>query len=200
MEGVERVWHRRLRWRLRGAWQWPTFAVLTIVDGIVLARLPFYGSGPGGVLPGILLAGFANLFAVAVLAPAAGAALRRRRPELPRAIAANYAGAALLAAIAALLLAGGALHRSAVVAEGRDRLAVAAAMHDYVLGQAPEYRAGLATIDAIRLEPEYYRACVPGDDPDRWLCLFVKTDQQPPGRTRDPDQAPNSVYRSYGGF
>ena len=70
MEGtgrVERLWWTRLRWRMRGAWQWPTFLVLTVVDGVVLSELPFYGAGPGGVLPGALLAGFANLFCICLL-------------------------------------------------------------------------------------------------------------------------------------
>jgi hypothetical protein len=26
---------RRMRWRLRGAWQWPTFLALTVADGVV---------------------------------------------------------------------------------------------------------------------------------------------------------------------
>jgi hypothetical protein len=77
---------------------------------------------------------------------------------------------------------------------------VAAAVHDYVLAQEREYRPGLGAVDALRLEPDYYRACVPGDDPRRWLCLFVSTDQRPAGITRDPDQAPNAVYRQHGGF
>jgi hypothetical protein len=197
---MERVWHRRLRWRLRGAWLWPAFVVLTVVDGVVLARLPFYGEGPGGVVPGVLLAGFLNLFVIAVVAPLAGRVLRRARPDLPRFIARDYAGTALLAAIAALLVAGGLLHRPAVVGEQEDERAMVASVHDYVLTQAPEYRAGLAEIDAIRIVPDEYRACVPGDDPSRWLCLIVSTDQRPPGITVDADQAPNSVYRRHGGF
>src|SRR4051812_17810009 len=40
---VESVRWRRLRWRLRGAWQWPAFAVLTVVDALLVARLPFQG-------------------------------------------------------------------------------------------------------------------------------------------------------------
>ena len=69
-----------------------------------------------------------------------------------------------------------------------------------MLRHARGYEAGLGSIDALRLEPDYYRACVPGDDPQRWLCLFVSTDQRPAGVTRDPDQAPNAVYRMHGGF
>ncbi len=103
--------------------------------------------------------------------------------------------AALLVAIAALLLAGGLLHRPAVAGEEADRRAVVVAAHEYVLAQAPEHRDGLRSIDALRLEQDYYRACVPGEDPSRWLCLFVNTAQRPAGVTRDPDQAPNSAYR-----
>ena len=44
---VERLWWPRLRWRMRGAWQWPAFAVLTLLDGVLLTKLPFYGRGPG---------------------------------------------------------------------------------------------------------------------------------------------------------
>jgi hypothetical protein len=197
---MERVWHRRLRWRLRGAWQWPAFVALTVFNGIVLARLPFYGDGPGGVIPGVLLAGFLNLFAVAVVAPLVGTALRRARPDLPRIVARDYAGTAVLAAIAALLVAGGLLHRPAVADEEGDERAVVASVHDYVLTQAPEYRDGLGAIDALRIVPDQYRACVPGDDPSRWLCLIVSTDQHPPGITVDRDQAPNSTYRRHGGF
>ena len=200
MERVERVWPRRLRWRLAGAWMWPAFAVLTVADAVVLALLPFYGSGPGGFVPALLLAGFLNLIAVAVLAPLCGRLVRRRRPDLPRLVAADYAGAWLLAAIAALLVAGGLLHRPSVAAADDDRQAAAAATHDYVLAQAREYSDNLGAIDALRLEPELYRTCVPTDDPRRSLCLFVSTDQRPAGVTRDPDQAPNSAYRMHGGF
>jgi 4-amino-4-deoxy-L-arabinose transferase-like glycosyltransferase len=191
MERVERVWHRRLRWRLRGAWQWPAFLALTLVDGIVLAALPPYDGGPPGVYPGVLLAGFLNLLVIAVAAPAVGRLLRRRRPDLPRLVAADYAGAWLLSAIAALLVAAGLLHRSDVLAENAREQAVAGAMHDYVISSAPQYGAALGAIDAFRLEPDYYRACVPGRDARHWFCLFVSTDQRPPGVTRDTSQAPN---------
>jgi hypothetical protein len=200
MEGVERVWHRRLRWRLRGAWQWPAFTALTLVDGALLVVLPPYFGAPEHLFPGVLLAGFANLLAIIVLAPPLGMWLRRRRPDLPRLVASNYAGATLLAAITALLLGAGLLHRSAVRAEEAREQAVAAAMHGFVLAQAPEHRDALGTIDAIRLEEDYYRACIPGDEPDRWFCLFVTTDQRPPGVTRDTDEVPNRDYRPYGGF
>ena len=201
MEGVERVWHRRLRWRLRGAWRWPAFAALTLLDGIVLVVLPPYGGAPEHVFPGVVLAGFVNLLAVVVLAPPLGHLLRRRRPDLPRAIAANYAGATLVAAITVLLVAGGLAHRSAARAEQARLQTVAAAMHGYVVEQAPQYRDSLGAVDTIRIDDDYYRACIPGDDARHWFCLFVTTDQHPPGVTRDTEEVSNTeAYRPYGGF
>jgi hypothetical protein len=200
MERAERVWHRRLRWRLRGAWQWPMFIVLTLVDGILLVVLPPYDGAPENVFPGVLLAGFVNLLAVAVAAPALGVLIRRRRPDLPRLIASNYAGSWLLVAITALLVGAGLLHRGAVDDEEAREQAVAAAMHDYVLREEPGLRASLDTIDLIRLDRDYYRACVPGEESGHFLCLFVTTDQHPPGVTRDTEEVPNRSYRPYGGF
>jgi hypothetical protein len=193
MEGVERVWHRRLRWRLRGAWQWPAFTVLTLVDGILLVVLPPYFGAPENLFPGVLLAGSINLLAIVLLAPPLGLWLRRRRPDLPRLVASNYAGATLLVAITVALVGFGVLHRSAAGAEQGREQAVAAAMHGY----AGDYR---GAIDVIRLDDDYYRACIPRDEPDRWLCLFVSTDQHPAGITRDTEEIPNRDYRPYGGF
>ena len=122
------------------------------------------------------------------------------RPDLPRPIAADYASTALLALICAGFAAGGLIHRPAVAAERAEVAAVAASTHDYVVAQAPAYRDGLASIDAMRVEADLYRSCVPGPDPRRWLCLFVSTDQSPPGIAADPDRAPNAAYRSQGGF
>ena len=195
MERVERVWHRRLRWRLRGAWQWPVFILATLVNGIVLVVLPPYEGAPENVFPGVLLAGFANLLAVAVLAPAVGLLIRRRRPDLPRLIASNYAGSWLLGAITVLLVVAGLLHRGAADAEQAREQAVAGAMHDFVLGEQPRLRGSLDTIDVIRIDHDLYRACIPREDPGRYLCLFVTTDQHPPGVTRDTDEVPNRSYR-----
>ena len=185
---------------MRGAWQWPAFGVLTLVDALLLTRLPFYDEGPGSLVGGLLVAMFFNLLAVAVVGPLLGTRLRRRRPDLPRLIASDYASTAVLVVICAGLLVGGLLHRPAVAAERAELAAVVASTHDYVLAREPEYRGGLSGMDAMRVDDDLYRSCVPGDDPRRWLCLFVSTDQSPPGVTKDPDQAPNAAYRMHGGF
>jgi hypothetical protein len=180
---------RRLRWRLRGAWQWPVFAVLTVVDAVLITQLPFQGDGPNA-LGAVWVATAANLFAVALLAPPAGAVVRRLRPDLPWVIARDYAGTGLLVVTSLVLLTGGLIHRSAVLDERADQKAMVAAVHDYVLNSEPAFTSGLGSIDAVRLEPEHYRACVYGaeDDP---ICLFVNTDQSPAGVRRDPSRDPN---------
>jgi hypothetical protein len=187
---VESVWWPRLRWRMRGAWQWPAFAVLTAADAALLARLPFRGDG-ADALGAVLLAGFFNLLAVGVAAPLGGLLVRRVRRDLPAVVARDYAGTALLALVACGLLAGGLAHRSGVVEERADRAAVLLGVHTYVLMQAPGFAAGLRAPDIVRLERDRYRACVYGSGPLP-LCVFVNTDQRPAGIRRDPSREPNT--------
>src|SRR4051812_44078078 len=190
---VESVRWRRLRWRLRGAWQWPAFLVLTVADAVIVARLPFQGEGTD-VMGAFIVAGFFNLLAVALLAPVFGWLLRKRRRDLPFMIARDYAGAVMLVLIFCGLLAGGLIHRSAVIEERADQRAVFAAVHNYVVETAPRFAGGLGAIDSVRLETDHYRACVPGSG-KLPLCLFINTDQSPAGVTRDPSREPNSLWR-----
>lgn len=189
------MWATRLRWRLKGASQWPAFVLFTTLEGILLNELPLSGDGPGGLVPGVLLAGFGNLFLVAVVAPLGGRLIRRRAPDLPKAIATDFAGTAILGLGFLVVLGGGLVHRPAVQEERRDRLAQLAAVREYVASQAPEHREYLEAAETIRLAEDLFRTCVPGPDPRRPLCLFVETDQHPAGVTRDRDLTPNSSYR-----
>lgn len=195
MDVLERQSWRRMRWRMRGAWQWPAFIAFTLADGAVLTLLPFYGEGPGGYLPGVLVAGFFNLGAVAVAAPLAGRLLRRRRPDLPRMVASNYAGTTLVVGVFLALIVGGILHRPATRADERERAAVMESVHAFVSSQRPDLQSRLWETDVMRIEDRLYRACVP-QRPQRWLCLFVSTAQSPPGVTRDHDEHSNALYHS----
>src|SRR5437763_7649139 len=123
---MERASLTRLRWRLRGAWMWPAYMGLTLVDAALLHELPIATDGIA-VVPAVLLAGFLNLLVVAVAAPLSGRLVRRRRPDLPRAVAADYAGAVLLALVTGALVLGGILHRPAVQRSQRDLRVQAAA-------------------------------------------------------------------------
>lgn len=196
---MERVWRSRLRWRMRGAWMWPTFVVLTISDGLLLHELPVSGDGTG-VLPGSLICGFANLFAVAVLAPLLGRLLRRRRPDLPRLVATDYAGTALLLALTAGLVTAGLIHRPAVLHRERALAAGLAEVRRYVLVNAgAEYRRNLASVDLLEINPDFYRACVAGDDPKRSLCFFIDRTRDPVRARRDPNPVPNSGWLGHPG-
>src|ERR671916_117194 len=189
--GVERLWPARLRWRMRGAWLWPAFFGLTVVDGVLITVLPPYTGTPPGIVGGLLLAGFANLFVLAVLTPFAGRLLRRRRPDLPRAIAKDYAGTTLLCLLAAVILVAGVLHRPAVADTADDEAALWASVRAYVRTHAPGFAAGLPPADPPPLAARVHRACVPGPDPRRSLCLIVDTDRRPPRVARDESMRPN---------
>jgi hypothetical protein len=193
---AESLWWPRLRWRLRGAWQWPAFIGLTALDTAVIALLPFYGDGTDAI-GAFLLALFINLVAVAVVAPLVGLVVARVRPDLPRIVARDYAGTAALSFAAAAVLAAGLAHRSALAGDRADVRAALAGVHAYVLSQAPAYRSGLAQVDTVRVDHDLYRACLPGRG--GWLCLYVNTNQSPAGVTRDGDRTPNGAYRRISG-
>jgi hypothetical protein len=193
---MERASLTRLRWRLRGAWMWPAFVVLTVADAAILHALPIATDGID-LVPAALLSGFANLLVVAVVAPLGGRLVRRRRPDLPKAVAADYAGAALLAAVTVGLLLGGLLHRPAVERAQRDLRVQAAAARAFLLSEAPPaVRARLGAADTIRLAGAFYRTCVPDGRPRRAFCVFVRTNQDPPVVRADPDRSPNATYRT----
>jgi hypothetical protein len=173
---------------------WPTFIALTVVDALLLHSLPISGETGPDLVPALLLAGFINLFAVAVIAPLAGLLVRRRRPDMPRIVATDYAGTVAVVAVLLSLLAIGLVHRPAVLEAKRDRGAQLLAVQHYVMANAPAtYRAHLALADTVRMDDDLFRTCVPGAKPDRALCLFVDTSQSPPGVTLDHNRAPNTM-------
>lgn len=188
---MEKVWLTRLRWRMRGAWLWPAFFGLTVADGLLITLLPPYDWTPPGLVGGLLLAGFANLLLLAVAAPFAGRLLRRRRRDLPRPVAFDYAGTALFCALTAILAVAGIAHRPAVAAEADDAAALSAAVHAYVMEQAPEWAGGLERVAVREYAPEVFRVCVPGADPTKALCLLVDTDRRPARVTRDDSMQPD---------
>jgi hypothetical protein len=194
----EALWQSRLRWRLRGAMLWPAFVAAVVVQALLLDLLPIAGDDGPGLFAAVLLAGFVNLFVVAVAAPLAGGWLRRRRPGMPSEIATDRAGAALLAAVCVAIAGLGLLHHSSVQDARDDLGAQAASARRFVISQAPrEYQANADHMDTVKQGDDLYRTCVAGNDPDRAFCVFVNTDQSPPGVTRDPDQRPNrDVLRS----
>jgi hypothetical protein len=166
-----------MRWRLRGAWLWPSFIVLTLAEGVALQVLPIAGDGPAAcsrrAAGGLREPDPDRRRGAAGRAPAAAPP-----PRPPARRGADYAGTALLLVFAAVVLAGGLIHRPAVVAAQEDLRAQSAAVHDFVISQEPKYAPGIALADPMRIQDDLYRTCVPGPDPKRWLCLYVDTKQR----------------------
>src|SRR5436305_9585000 len=103
---MDRAWLRRMRWRRRGAWMWPSFVALTLADAVIGRLLPPSGDSQT-VLGAGLVAAFLNLAVVVIFRRPFGALLRRFRADLPKLVARDYAGTFVLACVAGgLLLAG----------------------------------------------------------------------------------------------
>jgi hypothetical protein len=184
---------------LRGAKLWPTFAVVVLAEAVLLQVLPIAGDKGPGLFAAVLLAGFANLILVAVAAPLAGRWLRSRRPSMPGVVATDRAGTALLVSGAGLVLVLGLAHHTVVRAAQDDLAAQAASARRFVINQAPrEFQDHVDHLSTWKQGPDLYRTCVAGNDPARAFCVFVNTDQSPPGVTRDPDQRPNTAVERSG--
>lgn len=190
----EGLWTTRLRWRLRGATQWPAFATALVVVAALLHLLPPAGDRGPAVVPSLLLSGVLCLVVVAVGAPLAGLWLRRRRPGLPRVVADDQGATVLLGLLVALVAALGVVHRPAVRAADDALGAQAAQARRYILANAPaRFHRNVDRLDTWKQADDLYRTCVPGPDPRRSFCVLVRTDRSPPGVVRDPDQRPNAT-------
>ncbi|MEP6952659.1 MAG: hypothetical protein ABI950_01205 [Solirubrobacteraceae bacterium] len=195
----EGSWTTRLRWRTRGATQWPAFAAALVVVAVLVHVLPPAGDHGPGAFPSLLLSGFLCLVVVAVAAPLAGIWLRRRRPGLPTIVADDQAATVLLAVLVALVVGLGILHRPAVRAAGDALGAQALQARRYILANAPaRFHANADRLDTWKQADDLYRTCVPGPDPRKAFCVLVNTDQSPPGVVRDPDQRPNATVAGPG--
>ncbi len=195
--GDERLWLRRLRWRLRGALQGPAFVLATLVEAVLLNRLPVAGDEGLDPFGGLLAAAFLNLAIVAVAAPLLTrlGRLRRRRSagRTPIAIATDRTATLLMGAVAAGVLLVGLVHRGEVQESRAEYRAQLNAVRAYLAHQAPsEYRASIGLENVWKQGDDFYRTCVPGRDARRSLCLFVDTSGPAVSITRDPDQQSNA--------
>lgn len=191
---------RRLRWRLRGAWLWPTFVVATLLDMALLRWLPIAGDGSGWIAA-LLLAGSLNVLAIALLGGLGGVMLRRRRRDLPKVVADNYAGLAALAVVGLVFLAAGLVHRPERAAQKEAFTQQSMAVRLWVEANGDDFaRAHVDGADTVLVDRDLYRTCVPGPDPKRWLCLIVDTSQRPPLVRRDRSRESNASQNPRGVF
>ena len=65
------AWFARLRWRRRGAWLWPAFVALTIVDGLIAHLLPLTGDSQS-FMGAVVIASFFQEESTAALGVSSG--------------------------------------------------------------------------------------------------------------------------------
>ena len=203
----ERFWTSRLRWRLRGAWQWPAFALFTLLDAVLLELLPPFSVARMDIVLGLLIATFGNLFLVGAVAPFLSRRLAERRqaapagtgpaapPQAEREVLHDRVATSLLAAGVVAVLVSGLANRPLTVSETEATEEVGRQMRAYVARSgSEELRRNLDTANTKRLADGYFRVCVARDDRRRHVCLFVDTNKDPTEVRRDPDASSNAEF------
>jgi hypothetical protein len=197
----ERFWPARVRWRLRGAWMWPTFIAITLLDGLIMWRLPPIGTGVDPV-PAILIATFGNLVLIGAVAPWLAHRIWKRRPAAepgapPRAqleVLTDRIGTGLLLATVVGVIAAGLAAKPLVVVETEARERAAEGLLRHVVTQGtPELRRNVDASDTRRLADGYFRTCIPHDDRESWTCFFVDTRKPRTQVIEDPSAIPNPI-------
>lgn len=190
---MDGVWLSRLRWRRRGAWLWPAFAALVVVDAVIGHLLPPAGekqSVAGAALAGLVL----NLIAVILLSRPLGALIRRRRPDLPATVARNYGGTTAVLLITAVLLGAGIAHHSSITGEEQTMRDAIVRAQAFIGDRAPaQFRRNVKLVDTVAIQPgSIYRTCVPGAGGRRTYCVIVNTDLPFARSVRFAGYEPNS--------
>lgn len=199
MDQDERFWPARVRWRLRGAWMWPTFIAVTLLDGLILHLLPPIGTGVDPI-PAILIATFGNLVMIGAAAPWLARLTWNRRPAAePDApakaqleVLTDRIGTGLLLATVVGVLAAGLAAKPLVVVETEARERAAKELLQYVTAHgSPELRRNVDASDTRRLADAYFRTCIPHDDRNGWTCFFVDARKRHTEVIQDPSVIPN---------
>jgi hypothetical protein len=204
----ERFWPSRLRWRLRGATQWPAFVVLTLAEGLLMDAIPPVGTIGLNFVEGLLMATFGNLFLVGAAAPFLSKALLDRRAaalatsgtagptDADREVLRDRMATGLLVAGLFAVLAAGLANERVIVSESDATTANAKAVSRYVERSGnDELIRNRDTANTVRLGEGYFRTCIARDDRQRFFCLFVDTKKDPPEVVKDPSAEPNTVFR-----
>jgi hypothetical protein len=199
----QRFWPARLRWRLRGATMWPAFAVITLINGVLLHELPPIGTGID-LIPALLLATFGNIVLVGLIAPWLARRTVTGRPSQPGdappqarfEVLVDRIGTGLLLVSVVGVVAAGLAAKPEVISETNATEANAKTIRDYVLhsGDAELVR-NLETANTIRLADGYFRTCIARDHRGLFYCFFVDTNRSPPKLVKDGSAQSNQTYR-----
>jgi hypothetical protein len=194
----ERFWPRRLRWRLRGVWMWPTFAVLTVADGFVMHALPPTGTRIPDVVIGSILALFGNIFLVGLVAPWLARRLIERvrrggRERFPPEVYLDRTATTLLVLGLACVLAAGLGNRRVTVSETKATEEAGSRARSFVDAHAdPEIKRNIDFANSARLGEGFFRVCVPRDDARKQWCMFIDTREDTV--RKDPSTLPNAKF------
>ncbi|HWD70852.1 MAG TPA: hypothetical protein VG293_11725, partial [Solirubrobacteraceae bacterium] len=165
----------RLRWRLSGAWLWPSFFVLTVTDAVIVHDLPLSGDTGLSLVGAWVFSAVISLLAIALLGGLIGRLVRRLRPDMPRVVARNYGGALITLATSFVILAGGLIHHPSVVADRSALKEAVARATEFIGVHAPAvFQENLQELFTVQLlGPVLYRSCVPDRAGDRLYCVIV---------------------------
>jgi hypothetical protein len=165
----------RLRWRLRGAWLWPTFVVVTGLDGVIIHAWPPAGTAQN-LAGGIVIAMTFNVIAVLLFSQLFGRLIRRRRTDMPIEVARNYGGTAAISLITALVLGAGLAHHATLTNEQHTLRDVITRAEAFIGDRAPApFRAMADHTDTYTIQAgQVYRTCVPNRALTRTYCVIVR--------------------------
>ena len=182
---------------------WPTFIAITLLDGLIMWRLPPVGGGVD-LIPALLIATFGNLALIAVIAPWLARRTWNRRPAAepgapPRAqleVLTDRIGTGLLVASVVGVVVAGLAARPLVVSETEETERNANAFRVFILDRGnQELIRNLETANTIELGDGLFRTCVARDDRRRFFCTLIDVNESPPDVDVDPSAEPNSAYR-----
>jgi len=177
---------------------WPTFAAITLAEGVLMHELPPVGTRIPDVVIGSIIAMFANIFLVGAIAPWIARRLIARDRQsggerFPPEVYLDRCATALL-----VLGLGGAL------AVGLANIRVSTAETDalkeagdraeaYVNAHADtEVKQRLEGANSAKLGEGFFRVCVPRIDARRQYCMFVDTRRNTV--KKDPSTLPNQEF------
>jgi hypothetical protein len=173
----------RMRWRLRGAWLWPSFVVLSLADATIVHNLPLSGDSESWV-SGWVMGTVFSLIAIVLAGNLLGRVVRRLRPDMPRVVARNYAGALITLGVTLALLAGGLVHRQVISSDSAAVLDATARAEAYIGAHAPAaFQHDLRRLDTAPVDsPTIYRTCAIDVSHTRYYCVVVNR-RQPFGQS-----------------
>jgi hypothetical protein len=190
----------RMRWRLRGAWLWPSFVVLVLADGAIGSWRPLL-SDHGSAVAGLLLGSILSLIGIAVLSPPLGWALRQLRKDMPTVVARDYAGAAICVFTTCVLVGAGLIYHPVAVADQNALEDASATAEAYIGDHAPQrFMSNLRFLSTYEMQPpDIYRVCAHAAKQAGaasgpiWYCVVVDRSKPFADSVRYAGSEPNSL-------